>query len=150
MDFTFLDRFLHHLWTHGLKPGFELMGNPAPWYFDDFSEPIQVQAWAEMVQLVAERYIQRYGINEGLVDFGQGKVIAFADLVEEILGLIAEDAAFFNCEHYINHARSLLKRGTSAQQQRHLYNTARQQGKSKKQALEVVTQWLMEKTVHFT
>lgn len=93
---------------------------------------------------------QRYGVSEGLVDFGQGEVISCTDLVEEMLDLIAEDAAFFHCEHYIHHARTLLKRGTSAQQQRHLYNTARQQGKSKKQALEEVTQWLMEKTIQVT
>ena len=38
---------------------------------------------------------QRYGTEQGLVDFGKGAVVPFAELMEELFDLIAEDAALF-------------------------------------------------------
>src|SRR3546814_4648403 len=35
---------------------------------------------------------QRYGIDGGLVDFGQGEVVPYAELLEEILGLTHDHA----------------------------------------------------------
>ena len=38
---------------------------------------------------------QRYGIEQGMVDFGKGEVVPFADLLEELFELVAEDADLF-------------------------------------------------------
>ena len=35
---------------------------------------------------------QRYGLDEGMVDFGRGEIVPYPDLLEEILALVAEDA----------------------------------------------------------
>lgn len=65
---------------------------------------------------------QRYGMDEGLVDFGKGRIVAFADLVEEIIALVAEDAETIGCQTEVAHARTIIARGTSADHQRRIYN----------------------------
>ena len=57
---------------------------------------------------------QRYGYAKGLVDFGKGHIVPYADLLEEILVLITPDTAHFGCQAEVAHARTILKRGTSA------------------------------------
>uniref|UniRef100_A0A4W3IQ87 Alpha-L-iduronidase n=3 Tax=Callorhinchus milii TaxID=7868 RepID=A0A4W3IQ87_CALMI len=59
-NFTNLDRFIHLLWENGLKPGFELMGNPSG-YFTNFEEKVQVIEWKNLITLLAKRYIDMYG-----------------------------------------------------------------------------------------
>ncbi|XP_029458215.1 alpha-L-iduronidase isoform X3 [Rhinatrema bivittatum] len=61
-NFTVMDNFLDLLWENGLKPGFELMGNPSG-YFTDFEDKIQVLAWKNLVSTIAKRYIDRYGLK---------------------------------------------------------------------------------------
>src|SRR4029079_13150049 len=71
---------------------------------------------------------QRYGIEEGLVDFGKGVVVPYRDLLEEILELVAPDADFFGCQAEVAHARTILARGTSADRQRQVYRQAVAEG----------------------
>lgn len=56
----------------------------------------------------------RHGARGQLVDFGVGEQIPFADLLEEILELIEEDAEALDCQAEIRHARNIAMRGTSA------------------------------------
>ncbi|XP_078396513.1 alpha-L-iduronidase isoform X3 [Cetorhinus maximus] len=60
-NFTNLDNLIHLLWQKGLKPGFELMGNPSG-YFTNFEEKVQVFEWRKMITLLARRYIDMYGV----------------------------------------------------------------------------------------
>ncbi|XP_078067893.1 alpha-L-iduronidase isoform X3 [Mustelus asterias] len=60
-NFTNLDNLIHLLWRNGLKPGFELMGNPSG-YFTNFEEKVQVFEWKKLVTLLARRYIDIYGV----------------------------------------------------------------------------------------
>lgn len=90
---------------------------------------------------------QRYGIEEGLVDFGKGVVVPYRDLLEEILELIAPDAAHFGCEAEVAHARTILDRGTSAERQRQVYRDALAAGAAPPEALKRVVDWLVEETV---
>ncbi len=39
----------------------------------------------------------RYGMDEGLIDFVRGQVVAFTDLLEEMIELAGEEADFPNC-----------------------------------------------------
>ncbi|MDA3859576.1 MAG: carboxylate-amine ligase, partial [Roseovarius sp.] len=55
---------------------------------------------------------QRYGTREGLIDFGLGEITPFGDLLEEIIELIQEDAAFFESQAEIENAREILRHGT--------------------------------------
>ncbi len=90
---------------------------------------------------------QRYGFEQGLVDFGQGKVVPYEDLVEELLALTREDAEHFDCVKEIEHVRTILKRGTSADRQLGRYNAALEAGKSVDEALRDVVDGLIEETL---
>ncbi|NWU89531.1 IDUA iduronidase, partial [Upupa epops] len=61
-NFTALDNLIDHLWENKLIPGFELMGNPSG-YFSDFEDKEQVARWRNLVTLLANRYIDRYGLE---------------------------------------------------------------------------------------
>ncbi|WP_374307344.1 carboxylate-amine ligase [Dongia sp.] len=92
---------------------------------------------------------QRYGIDEGLVDFGKGRIVPMRDLIEELVDLLAEDAAFFGCSMELEHARTILDRGTSAHRQLAIYNAAIQSGLEPRAALQRVVDRLIDETTTF-
>ena len=87
---------------------------------------------------------QRYGVSEGLVDFGRRQVIPFGDLVEEMLELIEEDAEALGCLAEVQAVRELVINGTSADVQRGVFERALQSGKEKPAALDSVVGHLIE------
>ncbi|MFZ3235660.1 MAG: carboxylate-amine ligase [Stellaceae bacterium] len=89
---------------------------------------------------------QRYGTDQGLVDFGRGAIVPYADLLEEILSLIAPDARHFGCEAEVTHAREIVARGTSADRQLAVFEKAAAAGASRAQALSAVVDWLIGET----
>ncbi len=90
---------------------------------------------------------QRYGFDRGLVDFGRGEVVPYADLLEEVLELIEEDAAHFGCTGEIAHARTVLARGTGAHRQRAAWRAALDAGRSPGEALRGVVDMLIDETL---
>jgi carboxylate-amine ligase len=90
---------------------------------------------------------QRYGFDEGLVDFGKGDIVDYPGLLEELIELTGEDAETFDCVQEIRHAREILARGTSAHRQLAVYEAAVKDGADKRQALEKVVDFLIEETV---
>ena len=90
---------------------------------------------------------QRYGLDDGLVDFGQGKIVPYADLMEELIELTREDAAHFGCAAEVEHARDIIRRGTSAHRQVAIYRDALEQGATGWEALAQVVDWLVEETM---
>ncbi len=90
---------------------------------------------------------QRYGIDEGLVDFGRAEIVPYAQLLDEMLALVAEDAAHFGCAAELAHARTILTRGTSAHHQLRLYQAALQRGVGESIAFTEVIDWLIAATV---
>ena len=90
---------------------------------------------------------QRYGFDQGLVDFGKGEVVPYARLLDELIELVAPEAARFDCGAEIIKARDILVRGTSAHRQLAVYNTAINEGAAKRDALNRVVDWLIEETV---
>jgi len=89
---------------------------------------------------------QRYSYAEGLVDFGQGAVVPFDQLLDEIFGLIAEDAERFDCVDEIQHAHKIIAEGTSAHRQVRAYEAATLNGASHEEALKSVVDMLVEDT----
>ena len=88
---------------------------------------------------------QRYGLDEGLVDFGKGEIVPVPALVEEIIELVSPDAQFFGCEAELRHARTILTRGTSAHRQLKAYYASLSKGSDAQQALvDVVDQLMIE------
>jgi carboxylate-amine ligase len=91
---------------------------------------------------------QRYGFDEGLIDFGKGRIVPYPELFEEIVELVREDAEYFDCAAEIEHGRAILQRGTSAHKQLALWEQARQAGKDDATALRDVVDMLREETAH--
>lgn len=90
---------------------------------------------------------KRYGIDEGLVDFGRGEVIGCGALLDELIELTAEDASALDCEDEILHCRTIIARGTSAHRQLATYTAALAAGSSAEQAAHGVVDMLIAETV---
>jgi len=89
---------------------------------------------------------QRYGIEQGMVDFGRGEIVPFAELIEELFELVAEDAAYFGCAAEVAHARTILQRGTSADRQLARYEAVKALGGTEEAALIAVVDEIIEET----
>jgi carboxylate-amine ligase len=89
---------------------------------------------------------QRYGIEQGMVDFGKGAIVPFSHLLEELFELVAEDAAYFGCSAEVAHARTILQRGTSADRQLARYEAVKALGGSEEAALIAVVDEIVEET----
>ena len=74
-NFTYLDRAMKLLIDNGLKPGFELMGNPSN-FFSDFDDTKQIYAWRDLIASLAKHMIgtdRRFVMtHQGRVGFGGG------------------------------------------------------------------------------
>lgn len=90
---------------------------------------------------------QRYGATGSLIDFGQGRLVPFAELVDEIIELVQEDAEMLGCVAEVEHARTIIGRGTSAHRQLEAYNSALENGASTEEAGKAVVDFLIEETV---
>ena len=90
---------------------------------------------------------QRYGLGEGLIDFGVGAIVPYADLLEEMIELVRVDALALDCLPEVEHARKIVTGGTSAHRQRAAYEEAIKAGAEPKEALEKVVDLLIEETV---
>jgi glutamate---cysteine ligase / carboxylate-amine ligase len=90
---------------------------------------------------------QRYGVQETLFDFGQGKLVPFATLIDELLDLIAEDAAVLGCEKEARHALKIATGGTSADRQVQCYEALLGKGATPEAALTGVVDQLIAETV---
>ncbi len=90
---------------------------------------------------------QRYGCDEGLIDFGIGEIVPYAELLEELIELVRVDALALDCLPEVEHARKIVTGGTSAHRQRATYNAAIEAGAEPREALEKVVDLLIEGTV---
>jgi carboxylate-amine ligase len=90
---------------------------------------------------------QRYGARGSLIDFGSGRQVPFAELLDDIIDLVAEDAAELGCLAEVEHARTILNRGTSAHRQLEIYRDAIDSGASEREASHAVVDFLIEETV---
>ena len=88
----------------------------------------------------------RYGPTETLVDFGIGKQVPYADLLDEIIELVRPDAERLGCLEQVLHAREIVRRGTSAQSQITVYEEALAAGATAEEAQRDVVDWLIAET----
>jgi carboxylate-amine ligase len=89
---------------------------------------------------------QRHGRDAALFDFGRGGTVPLAGLVDEWLGLIAEDAAFFGCQEEVGRVRRIVAEGTSAERQLAVYESALAAGRPREEALRAVVDQLIAET----
>ena len=107
------------------------------------------QRWRVYARMLVEENrwrAQRYGLDQGMVDFGRGEIVPFPDLMDELLGILREDAEFFDCVNEIEHARTIIARGTSSHLQVEAYRAALQSGATREEALRRVVDELIEAT----
>lgn len=90
---------------------------------------------------------QRYGIDEGLIDFGRGQIVDWRELVEEMLELIFDDAEHFDCVAEVQRARQIIAQGTSAHRQIQVYEHAVASGDDNRTALDKVVDHLISETL---
>ncbi len=88
---------------------------------------------------------QRYGVSGELLDLSIGSLVPFAELIEQLCDLIAEDAAALGCEREIVNLRKIATGGTSAERQLKARDDALARGDSEHQAhIAVVDQVIAE------
>jgi len=86
---------------------------------------------------------QRYGVSKGMIDFAKGEVVAFAELLEELIELVREDAEALGCWTELQAARRIAKEGTSADRQRSVLERAIADGANAKDAQKEVVRSLI-------
>jgi len=89
----------------------------------------------------------RHGVTGTLVDFGRGAQVPYAELLEEILELIAEDAEALGCTAEVMHAREIVRRGTSADRQIATFDAAMKEEENPKAAFKAVVDEMVADTV---
>ena len=90
---------------------------------------------------------QRYGMSEGLIDFGRGTLVPYPQLLEELLALVRIDAEALGCLAEAEAARGIVSRGTSADRQEAVYQAQLAAGASQAEALKAVVAAIAEETV---
>ncbi len=89
---------------------------------------------------------QRYGTEGTYVDASTRTPMAFLEMLEETIELVADDVAALSLEEEMRHLGLIAKRGTSAHLQRMLYQALVKSGRSSMQAMADVAKWLQAST----
>ncbi len=89
---------------------------------------------------------QRYGCTKSMIDLGRGECVPFGSLIEEVIEMITEDATALGFLKEVQHARTILKRGTSACRQVDTFAKAKAAGADDSEALIKVVDMLIEET----
>ncbi len=90
---------------------------------------------------------QRYGVTGSLLDFGKGALVPYANLLEEILDLVREDADALGCAREVAHARSIAANGTSADRQLEVHRRMLADKALPEAAIRAVVDHLVAETV---
>ena len=89
---------------------------------------------------------QRYGVTRDMIDLGRGTCVPFTSLIEEMIDMLKEDAQAAGCLEEVKHARTILKRGSSACLQVATRAAAIADGASEEEAMIAVVDMLVEET----
>jgi glutamate---cysteine ligase / carboxylate-amine ligase len=88
----------------------------------------------------------RYSIDGELLDLARGELVAFPQLVNELIELVQQDAGELGCLRELEHLKTILERGTSAHRQIQTFEEARKAGASEREALQAVVDFLIRET----
>ncbi|HVF35585.1 MAG TPA: carboxylate-amine ligase [Candidatus Saccharimonadia bacterium] len=89
---------------------------------------------------------KRYGYGGGWIDVHSGRELGFGEALDELLGLVADDAHELGCAQYLDDARAIVARGSSAEVQLSIYRDRRDSGGLRVTALRAVVDWLIAAT----
>jgi carboxylate-amine ligase len=99
------------------------------------------QRWREYPNMLIDenRWLaQRYGIEAELVDFGKRSRVPFAELMDELLDMIREDAEALDCVAEVERARTIARDGTSADRQLERFRQTNRSGDVRKMFQPIV------------
>lgn len=89
---------------------------------------------------------QHYGIHGAFVDERTASMRSVADVLEDTIALLENDARELGCLPQLMSLRDILSRGTSADTQLAVFEEARNRLRNSEQALGVVVDWLASET----
>ncbi|WKZ83662.1 MAG: carboxylate-amine ligase [Acidimicrobiia bacterium] len=107
------------------------------------------QRWRNYAPMLVSENVwraQRYGTEAELMDFGRGMLVPFADLIDELVELVGEEAEALGCLAEVEGARDIVGTGTSADRQVATYRSALGGGASDREALQAVVDELIVDT----
>ena len=110
-------------------------------------EGLQMPNWPLLLLNENRWRAQRYGLQRGFIGLCRDDLVSSADLLEELLDLIGEDAAYFDSRDEVDHARAILARGTSADRQIALYRQEVERGAAPGDALRSVVSEIVAETL---
>ncbi|SIO33263.1 carboxylate-amine ligase [Vannielia litorea] len=87
---------------------------------------------------------QRYGVSEGLIDFGAREIIPMATLASELVDILAEDAQALGSEAEIARLPEIVAKGNAADRQRAVYAGHMKAGASHGAAMRGVVESLVD------
>jgi carboxylate-amine ligase len=89
----------------------------------------------------------RYGIHGKLIDFGIREEVPMNFLALEIIDLVDDVVDELGSRAEIEHIKTILQRGTSADRQIQAYQNAHEDGADEETALTAVVDFLVEETM---
>ena len=90
---------------------------------------------------------QRYGVRGTFVDIGGNGAISVAEMVEQVIAQVQEDAEALGCVDELVHCRAIVGEGTSADTQLAVFEAAQDRTDNRGDALRAVTDWIAEATL---
>jgi glutamate---cysteine ligase / carboxylate-amine ligase len=90
---------------------------------------------------------QRYGVRGTFVDIGGNGAISVAEMLDQVIAQVREDAEAFGCMAEVEHLRAIVGAGTSADAQLAVFEEAQERTENPGEALRAVTNWIAEATL---
>jgi carboxylate-amine ligase len=90
---------------------------------------------------------QRYGVRGSFVDISGNGAISVADMLEQVIEQVREDAEALGCLDHVRHCRAIVGEGTSADAQLAVFEQAQERSENRGEALRAVTDWIAEATL---
>jgi len=92
---------------------------------------------------------QRYGVRGTFVDIGGNGAISVAEMLEQVIAQVQDDAEALGCADELTHCRAIVGEGTSADAQLAVFEAAQGRSDNRGDALRAVTDWIAEATLRW-
>jgi carboxylate-amine ligase len=87
---------------------------------------------------------QRFGVGGTLADYGRRQLVPFAELMDELIDLLKDDAGELGCLAELERAREIVQDGSSSDHQIKVYQAALAAGAEPAEARRKVIDWLID------
>ena len=108
------------------------------------------QRWRTYANMLVAENIwraQRYGVGGSLMDYGQGELVPYTQLADELIEILWREAEETGTTTELQHLATIAREGTSADRQLATYAAAVEDGADSHEALKQVVDMLMRETI---